>query len=86
MRDLLKSGVVVLGSVIDGKPSFVAMATADAVGRGAHAARLLKDVAAIVGGGGGGRPELAQAGGRDPGKLDAALAAADVLARQLNGS
>jgi alanyl-tRNA synthetase len=79
--------VVVLGSVIDGKPSFVAMATADAVGRGAHAGRLLKDVAALVGGGGGGRPELAQAGGRDPGKLDAALAAApDVLARQLDGS
>jgi alanyl-tRNA synthetase len=87
LRDRLKSGVVVLGSVIDGKPSFVAMATADAVGRGAHAGRLLKDVAALVGGGGGGRPELAQAGGRDPGKLDAALAAApDVLARQLDGS
>ena len=87
LRDKLGSGVVVLGTVIDGKPSLVAMATKDAVERGAHAGRLLKVVASVVGGGGGGRPELAQAGGRDPGRLDDALASVpDVLARQLNGS
>ncbi|HMA34952.1 MAG TPA: alanine--tRNA ligase [Chloroflexia bacterium] len=87
LRDKLQHGVVVLGTIIDGKPSLVAMATADAVGRGAHAGRLLKDVAAVVGGGGGGKPDVAQAGGRDASKLDAALATVpDVLARQLNGS
>lgn len=86
LRDRLKSGVVVLGTVIDGKPSLVAMATADAVGRGAHAGRLIKDVAAVVGGGGGGRPEMAQAGGRDASKLDTALARVpEILTRQLNG-
>ncbi len=86
LRDKLGSGVVVLGSVIDGKPLLVAMATADAVGRGAHAGQLLKEVAPLIGGGAGGRPELAQAGGRDATQLDAALATVpDALARQLTG-
>lgn len=86
LRDKLGQGVVVLGTVIEGKPSLVAMATADAVGRGAHAGRLLKEVAAMVGGGGGGRPDMAQAGGRDAEKLDSALASVpDHLARQLDG-
>jgi alanyl-tRNA synthetase len=87
LRDKLQSGVVVLGTVIDGKPSLVAMATADAVGRGANAGQLVKQVAAVVGGGGGGRPELGQAGGRDATKLDDALATVpEFLARQLNGA
>ncbi|MDQ2807425.1 MAG: alanine--tRNA ligase [Chloroflexota bacterium] len=86
LRDKLGSDVVVLGSVIDGKPSLVAMATAAAVGQGAHAGRLLKEIAPLIGGGAGGRPELAQAGGRDATKLDAALATVpDALARQLDG-
>ena len=76
LRDTLGSGVVVLGTVIDGKPNLVAMATPDAVQRGLHAGKLLKTLAPLIGGGGGGRPDMAQAGGRDPDKLDAALAAA----------
>ncbi|MGI8587424.1 MAG: alanine--tRNA ligase [Chloroflexia bacterium] len=84
MRDKLRSGVVVLGAVIDGKPSLVAMATADAVGRGADAGKLVREIAAMVGGGGGGRPDMAQAGGRDPAQLDAALAAVPgALSRQI---
>ncbi len=86
LRDKLENGVVVLGSVIEGKPSLVAMATREAVGQGAHAGRLLKEVAPVVGGGGGGRPDMAQAGGRDADRLDTALATVpEVLARQLNG-
>ena len=86
LRDQLENGVVVLGSVIEGKPSLVAMATREAVGQGAHAGRLLREVAPVVGGGGGGRPDMAQAGGRDADRLDTALATVpEVLARQLNG-
>jgi alanyl-tRNA synthetase len=76
LRNTLGSGIVVLGSLIDGKPNLIAMATPDVVGRGFHAGKLLKTLAPLMGGGGGGRPDMAQAGGRDPDKLDAALAAA----------
>jgi alanyl-tRNA synthetase len=76
VRSTLGSGAVVLGSVIDGKPSLVAMATPDVVQRGFHAGKLLKTLAPIIGGGGGGRPDMAQAGGRDSARLDDALAAA----------
>ena len=73
LRDKLQSGIVVLGTVVADKPQFVAMVTRDLTARGYHAGRLVKSLAAIVGGGGGGRPELAQAGGRDPARLDDAL-------------
>jgi alanyl-tRNA synthetase len=73
VRERLQSGVVVLGTVIGDKPQFVAMVTGDLTARGYHAGRLVKSLAAIVGGGGGGRPEVAQAGGRDAAQLDAAL-------------
>jgi alanyl-tRNA synthetase len=73
LRDKLKSGIVVLGAVIGDKPQLVAMVTPDLAAQGYHAGKLVKSLAAIVGGGGGGRPELAQAGGRDPEKLDDAL-------------
>jgi alanyl-tRNA synthetase len=72
-RDRLGSGVVVLGTVLGERPALVAAVTPDLVERGVDAARLIKDVARLVGGGGGGKPTLAQAGGRDPNRLDEAL-------------
>jgi alanyl-tRNA synthetase len=74
LRNRLGSVVIVLGTVIDEKPNFVAAITPDLVERGLQAGALIKRVARVVGGGGGGRPTLAQAGGRDPQRLDDALA------------
>ncbi|RLT41494.1 MAG: alanine--tRNA ligase [Chloroflexi bacterium] len=72
-RDKLGSSVVVLGAVIDDKPMLIAAATEDAVKRGIHAGNLVSEAAKIVGGKGGGRPNMAQAGGRDVEKLADAL-------------
>ncbi|MCB0116055.1 MAG: alanine--tRNA ligase [Caldilineaceae bacterium] len=72
-RDKLGSSVVVLGAVINDKPLLIAAATEDAVQRGIHAGNIVRDAAKIVGGGGGGRPNMAQAGGRDSEKLPDAL-------------
>jgi len=77
VRDRLGSVVVVLGTVLDGKPGFVAAVTPDLVERGLRADWLVKEVANLVGGGGGGRATLAQAGGRDASKLQEALAAVE---------
>ncbi|OIQ11721.1 alanine--tRNA ligase [Neomoorella thermoacetica] len=74
LRSRLGSGVVVLGSQHDGRVNFVAMVSKDLVQRGIHAGNLLREVARIASGGGGGRADMAQAGGKDPGKLDQALA------------
>ena len=74
LRNRLGSVVIVLGAIIDEKPSFVAAITPDLVEKGLQAGTLIKRVARVVGGGGGGRPTLAQAGGRDPRRLDEALA------------
>ena len=68
------SGVVVLGTVINEKPSLIAAVTPDLISRGLKAGDLIKRVAQVVGGGGGGRPDMAQAGGKDPAKLPEALA------------
>jgi alanyl-tRNA synthetase len=73
LRDRLGSGVVCVGSVVDGKVNLVAAVTKDLTKR-VHAGKLVQEIAKVVGGGGGGRPDLAQAGGKDPEKLDAALA------------
>jgi alanyl-tRNA synthetase len=73
LRDRLPSGVIVLGSALDGKVSLVAAVSKDLMKR-FPAGRLVQEVAKVVGGGGGGRPDLAQAGGKDPSKLDDALA------------
>ncbi len=83
LRDKLGSAVVVLGTLINGKPQLLTIVTPDLVRRGLNAVQLVKPLAAMVGGGGGGRPEIAQAGGRNPEQLTAAIgAAADVLAGQ----
>ncbi len=73
LRDKLGSGVVVIGSVVNDKPQVLAVVTPDLVKRGYHAGQLVKALAGVMGGGGGGRPDMAQAGGRDAGKLDDAL-------------
>ena len=73
-RDQLGSSVVVLGSVINEKPMLIAAVTNDLIPRGMHAGNLVRDAAKIVGGGGGGRPNMAQAGGKDSEKLPEALA------------
>ncbi len=73
IRDRLDSSVVVLGSVAGERVNLVAAVTKDLTSRGLHAGKLIKDVVAIVGGGGGGKPELAQAGGKDPSRLQEAL-------------
>ena len=72
LRDKLKSGVVVLGGVADGKVALVAAVTADLTSR-VHAGKIIGELAKLVGGKGGGRPDLAQAGGSDASKLDEAL-------------
>ena len=73
LKDKLGEGIVVLASALDGKVSLVAMATQDAVAKGAHAGNMIKEIAALVGGGGGGRPNMAQAGGKNADGIDAAI-------------
>jgi len=86
LRDKLASGVVVLGAVIDDRPALLAMVTRDLVQRGVDAGKLIREITPVVGGRGGGRPELAQGGGTDPSRLDAALETArSVVERQLMG-
>ena len=72
-RNQVKSGVMVLGSVVDDKPQLVVAVTDDLTKKGLHAGNLIKQIAAVVGGGGGGRPTMAQAGGKDAAKLGEAL-------------
>ena len=74
LRESLGSGVGVLGADIGGKVSFIAVVTDDLIkGRGLKAGDIVRGVAQLAGGSGGGKPHLAQAGGRDPGKLDEVL-------------
>ncbi len=84
LKTKIGEGVVVLLSNQDGKVNMIAMATDAAVGKGAHAGNLIKGIAALVGGGGGGRPNMAQAGGKNPAGISAAIEeAAKVLASQI---
>nr|MBQ8252216.1 alanine--tRNA ligase [Lachnospiraceae bacterium] len=84
LKEKLGEGVIVLASDMDGKVNLVAMATDGAMGKGAHAGNLIKGIASLVGGGGGGRPNMAQAGGKNPAGIPAAIAEAEkVLASQL---
>jgi len=73
LRDKLGSGVGVLGGEVDGKVAFLCVVTDDLVKRGIKAGDIVKSVAAVAGGSGGGKPHLAQAGGKDASKIDAAL-------------
>ncbi|MDE6911155.1 MAG: alanine--tRNA ligase, partial [Lachnospiraceae bacterium] len=79
LKAKLGEGVVVLASGVDGKVNLVAMATDDAMAKGAHAGNLIKGIAGLVGGGGGGRPNMAQAGGKNPEGIDKAVAEAKTV-------
>ncbi|MDY6103199.1 MAG: DHHA1 domain-containing protein, partial [Acetatifactor sp.] len=84
LKDKLGEGVIVLLSSADDKVNMIAMATDGAVKAGAHAGNLIKGIAALVGGGGGGRPNMAQAGGKNPAGIPAAIKeAANVLESQI---
>ncbi|NCC78168.1 MAG: alanine--tRNA ligase [Clostridia bacterium] len=80
--DKLQSGIVVLAAKGEGKVSFSVMISKDKVKDGYHAGKLIKEIAAIAGGGGGGRPDMAQAGGKKPEKLDEALKAVEDLLKK----
>ncbi|MGZ4160137.1 MAG: DHHA1 domain-containing protein, partial [Neobacillus sp.] len=73
LKQKLGSAVVLLGSVHEGKVNLIAAVTKDLIDKGYHAGKLVKEAAAKCGGGGGGRPDMAQAGGKDPEKLDSAI-------------
>ncbi|KAF0197460.1 MAG: alanyl-tRNA synthetase [Bacillota bacterium] len=75
VKNKLGSGVLVLGAVHDGKVSLVSMVSEDLLNKGLHAGNLIREVAKLTGGGGGGKPNMAQAGGKDPEKLSSALEA-----------
>lgn len=73
IRKKLTSGIILLAAEKDGKVLLVASVSQDLVSKGLHAGHLIKEVAQICGGGGGGRPDMAQAGGKDPEKIQDAL-------------
>jgi len=79
LKDKLGEGVVVLASASEGKVNLMVTATGGAIEKGAHAGNLIKAIAGKVGGGGGGRPNMAQAGGKNPAGIDEALAKAKVV-------
>jgi alanyl-tRNA synthetase len=81
-REQNPSSITVLAAVVQDKPALIASATADLVKAGVNAGALIREIAAVVGGSGGGRPNLAQAGGRDVAKIDDALALARALIAQ----
>ena len=76
LKEKLGDGVVVIASSCDGKVNLIAMATDNAMAAGAHAGNLIKAIASKVGGGGGGRPNMAQAGGKNPAGIPDAIAEA----------
>jgi alanyl-tRNA synthetase len=73
LRGKLGSGIVVLGAVMDDKPSFIVAVTPDLVKKGYQAGKLVKHISSVAGGGGGGKPDMAQGGGRDINKLEEAI-------------
>lgn len=84
LKEKIGEGVVVLASSKDGKVSLLAMATDGAMKQGVHAGNLIKEIASCVGGGGGGRPNMAQAGGKNPEGIDDAISKVkEVLQGQL---
>jgi alanyl-tRNA synthetase len=83
-KDKIKSGIVVLGSTAGAKVMLIAVVTKDLTDR-YHAGNIVTQVAAVVGGRGGGRPDMAQAGGNQPQKLDQALEKAYEVVGQIGG-
>ena len=84
LKEKLGQGVVVIASSANDKVNLIAMATDEAMAKGAHAGNLIKGIAGLVGGGGGGRPNMAQAGGKNPAGIpDAIEKASEVLADQV---
>ena len=84
LKEKLGEGVVLIASVQDGKVNLMASATDEAQKKGAHAGNLIKAIASLVGGGGGGRPNMAQAGGKNPAGVEEALKKAEeVIASQI---
>lgn len=75
LKNKLGSAVVILASELAGKVNLIVMATDDAVKAGAHAGNIVKKIAPMIGGGGGGRPNMAQAGGKNPAGIADALSA-----------
>jgi alanyl-tRNA synthetase len=86
VRKALGSGVAVIGAIVDEKPMFIAIVTPGLVERGLHAGNLLRKVATAAGGNAGGRPDMAQGGGKDPSKLDEALAIVPGAVREMLAS
>ena len=77
LRNDIKSGVVILGAVLEDRPTMIVMATRDVVDQGFNAGNVVREAAQAMGGGGGGRPDMGQAGGRAPDKLKDALESAE---------
>ncbi len=85
LKAKVSEGIVVIASANDGKVNLIAMATDGAVKKGAHAGNLIKEIAPLVGGGGGGRPNMAQAGGKNPAGIQDAIAKAKEAAKNQLG-
>jgi len=85
LKDKLGSGVVVLASEADGKVSLVVSVSKDLIGK-VQAGQVVKQIAPIVGGGGGGRPDFAEAGGKDPGKIADLLRESRVVVERMLGT
>ena len=84
LKDKMGGGVVVLVSTTGDKANVIVMADDDAISKGAHAGNMIKEIAKLVGGGGGGRPNMAQAGGKNPAGADEVLAKAkEILEAQI---
>jgi len=73
LRERIKSGIIVLATISEDKPSFLAVVTQDLVAKGFNAGNIVREVAKVTGGSGGGKPTMAQAGGKDKTKIDEAL-------------
>ncbi len=84
LKEKLGSGILVIGTVLEDKVSFIVTVSKDQLAAGAHAGNLIKEIAKVAGGSGGGRPDMAQAGGKDPELLTKALEQAQtIIAQQL---
>ena len=79
LKEKMGEGVIVLASAADDKVNLITMATDGAIAKGAHAGNMIKAIAKLVGGGGGGRPNMAQAGGKNPAGIEAALTEAKAV-------